>query len=294
MRQKLNFQSKKAFSLVEFLIYFGILVFVLMMIIQIATPILKSNIITKAQTQLRQEMVFLIEKLTSEAKKAKDLMVSSDWVIFFNQPEEKIYFRFGQDSKIDSNNEILGFMTNWFVGSASFNCRNFTTTCSTYKVWYNNVSQRLEGWAWSPIIGWIHFATSFYSVNFNPTSQEFYGYAWNDAIGWIKFNCDSGGNSNNCSLKWAVKKEGDLLKGFAWNDTVGWFIFDGDVKTVFYKNGNNEYKLLSPNIEFSQVKFEKIDSSVRGYFKAKLIPPPPGKPVETESLFSLIPGILRK
>lgn len=291
MKQNLNWQNKfSGFTLVEVIIYFGILIFVLSMVVQIVVPFFKTSTLTKEQTTLRQEIAYLVEKITSQAKASKNIYVTSDWILSFEKPENRTYLRFAKSAFLDQNNDLMGFMNNWFIGSISFNCRNFTSTCSTYKVWYNNSNKRLEGWAWSPIIGWVHFNTTTYSVNFNSSTHEFYGYAWNDVIGWIKFNCNENGNSSLCQNKWAVKLNESYLTGYAWNDTVGWIIFDGKNQNVYFKDSSQDGELISEKIFFDEVKFEKVNSSINGYFKASISD---RKEFSIQNYINLIPGNLR-
>jgi type II secretory pathway pseudopilin PulG len=297
--KKFNFQNK-GFSMIELLIYLGILVVVLTMIMQITVPIIKSNIVTKGQTQIRQEIAYLIEKLTSEAKNSLEVNLVSDWIIRFKKSNQESYIRFGQKTYINENNEVLGYMHSFYGGTFSLNCKNFNTSCLVnYGVVFNEQNQRLEGWAWSPILGWIHFATSSsyleYNVRYNSSTREFYGYAWNDVIGWIKFNCDPSGNSQNCtSLKWKVALDEEKnIYGYAWNDVIGWIVFDGKNAYAFYRDQNNEVNLLSKNIYFKKVNFEKVNSSINGYLKAELISPLPGKPIEMETYVNILQGKLR-
>jgi len=281
--------------MVELLIYLGILVVLLAMVLQITVPILKSGNVTKGQVQLRQEISFLIEKLTSETKNSFDVDLVSDWILKFKKLNKNVYIRFGQKTYLNDNNELMGFMSSFDGGSFSLNCKNFTSNCNNYRVIFNNSTQRLEGWAWSPVFGWIHFNTTTYSVNFNSSTREFYGYAWNDVFGWIKFNCDSNGNSQNCSpFKWKVAMdENRNIYGYAWNDVLGWLIFDGNNAYAFYRDGSEEFILLSRNIYFKDVKFEKVNSSIDGYFKAEFVPPLPQKPIETEIYINLLKSVLR-
>jgi len=291
VKQNLNWQNKfSGFTLVEVIIYFGILIFVLSMVVQIVVPFFKTSTLTKEQTTLRQEIAYLVEKITSQAKASKNIYVTSDWILNFEKPENRTYLRFAKSAFLDQNNDLMGFMSNWFIGSISFNCKNFTSTCSTYKVWYNNSNKRLEGWAWSPIIGWVHFNTTTYSVNFNSSTNEFYGYAWNDVIGWIKFNCNENGNSSLCQNKWAVKLNESYLTGYAWNDTVGWIIFDGKNQNVYFKDSGQDGELISEKIVFDEVKFEKVNSSINGYFKASISD---RKEFSIQNYINLIPGNLR-
>ncbi len=83
-------------------------------------------------------------------------------------------------------------------------------------------SNNINGYAWSPNIGWVSFnctnddscATSNYGVSLNSDTGYFSGYAWSPNIGWISFNetnppdnysfntsCKTSGcnSSNNCT-----------------------------------------------------------------------------------------------
>ncbi|HEY4510677.1 MAG TPA: hypothetical protein VJJ73_02475 [Candidatus Paceibacterota bacterium] len=85
----------------------------------------------------------------------------------------------------------------------------------------NSVS--LNGWAWSPNIGWISFncaneskcPTSDYVVNWDDESGNLSGYAWSGNVGWISFeNTDVQGCPNSpCGPK--LDKNTGIMSGWA-------------------------------------------------------------------------------
>ncbi len=84
-------------------------------------------------------------------------------------------------------------------------------------------------YAWNDVIGWIDFYSTG-TVYIHDDGDKIEGYAYSPSIGFISLNCITTPNGDICSGPaghWKVANDGSgNLSGWAWNDVIGWISFD--------------------------------------------------------------------
>jgi hypothetical protein len=127
-----------------------------------------------------------------------------------------------------------------------------------------NATGNVNGYAWSPNIGWISFNCtdtyscdkSPYSVNIDVSNGAISGYAWSSNVGWISFNETTGCPSGSCGAYVdnvpAVMTGYKAVKGWARalvggtaaaNDWDGWIQLDhNQSEPLTYSFENQEFK----------------------------------------------------
>jgi len=95
----------------------------------------------------------------------------------------------------------------------------------------------LDGYAWSPNVGWISFQGDNYGVAINPDST-LTGYAWSPNVGWIDFGSQSGCPTGSCDPQ--VDFDTNTFSGWAraLNYGHGW---DGWISLGGSNHGSGTY-----------------------------------------------------
>jgi hypothetical protein len=99
-------------------------------------------------------------------------------------------------------------------------------------------SDRIRGYAWSDVTGWIVFscedtANGCTDGDFKVTNDSLghlSGYAWGQNTGWISFSCSNPTSSCNSSAgNWGVSIVSGNFTGYAWSQNYGYIQFDCNV-----------------------------------------------------------------
>ena len=276
------FKKSSGFTLIEILLYFGLLTLILGIAYPIFTEVLKNYTSLREKIDLKTEMRNIFLRIQREVMKSKSLDIMTDWEIVFDQKNEKISIFLTKPVFLDQSLSTLkGYANNLTVGSINFFGPNYNVSFSASSSCAISASTNVtsiyafSGYAWSPNIGWLKFRNSdvgepIYGVCLDQ-NNELRGYAWNDVIGWLSFNCQ---DINVCSTSnYKVKVKDNYLYGYAWNDVIGWVIFDGQGGKVYLGKMNPGIYFVDlisdPRVFVEDLSFTRIGESFRVIIKIK-------------------------
>ena len=302
--------TQPGLTLIELIIYLGVLGIVMALVLSIAVPLFKTTSTVAPEARVRENLNFIFNTILQKSLLANSVEIIPDFAVRFryNNTTSVDVFRSSLSVSFNSSTtELSGYPFNYNIGYLSLNCsdRNICGTVG-YKVKKSpTTTSEYTGWAWSPEIGWVSFNCDNMSIDScttylvketaTTTGYALSGYAWNDIIGWISFNCnqpDASPPSNICSTSnYSVIRSTstNYLSGYAWNDAVGWIYFDGEGGKVYLREGNsNEAQLSSESVKASNFAFVPAGSiAANPSFRVTLTliapPPTPGQEAITVS-----------
>ncbi|MEM2987761.1 MAG: hypothetical protein QXK26_01815, partial [Candidatus Bathyarchaeia archaeon] len=245
--------SLRGFSLLELVLYFGILGLSLIVILPLITRFLSYANLYQDRISLRSETSRLLQRIFNQSVIALETNVLPDWGLVLTFRDGEVEGWRVSVPNVIGTSSLTGFAWFYGAGGLSLNCadlsvcgnsnyavqRTAATNCLTASGASPINGYSYSGYAWSPSLGWLKFRNTeggepVYGVC-ESTSGELRGYAWNDMVGWFSFNCADGGNCSNINYK--VVAIGNTLSGSAWNDTIGWLRFDGNAKQMYVYTG---------------------------------------------------------
>ncbi|MDD3491774.1 MAG: FISUMP domain-containing protein [Candidatus Pacebacteria bacterium] len=264
--KKKNLDRNKGFTLMELLIYSGILVISAGLITGIVYTVNRSNQKVRVEEELSNQAMILEEVLRQKIQAAKRIKsISGSFLKLemdegektpteFSLIDETIFLQEGKGSSVGLNNKAKVK-----VASLMFSPTGPETT---------NVSN-IHHYAWSGNVGWIDFTypggnvqvptktgelkgaayilsdkswialnclttNSCASVDYKVSLDEdgkLKGWGWSENYGWVSFSCVTGGaNSGNiCNATnygVAVDPETGEFDGYAWSEYIGWISFN--------------------------------------------------------------------
>lgn len=240
----LYLNNKSGFTLVEILLYLGLISLILVIVYPIVTTMLMNYISFKGSLDLGSELRNIFLRIQKESLNSKNINILTSWEILFtkNNNDKIAIFLTRPIYLNESSSTVNGYASNLAVGSIKFDSDNYGgvyfVSSSSCSIGSSNVPSvyALYGYAWSPKIGWIKFRNdSDEDVSYGvckDSNGQLRGYAYNDIVGWISFNCLDGGVCGVSNYK--VIENNKYLYGYAWNDILGWIIFDGVGGKVYY------------------------------------------------------------
>ena len=217
-----NFKSKReAFTLLELLIYSGILVITTGLIGGVVYTISRANLKTKVEEELNNQMMILEETLRQNVHAANKVNNISGSLLslemgeasaspsVFSLEEQTVILQKGEGNKLKLNNKdkvkviSLSFLPTGPIAVS-------ISGLGTYH------------YAWSENVGWIDFAYSGGNVQVPRGAGELKGMAYILADkSWISLNCLTTNSCNDSSYK-VISDENGNLSGWAWSENYGW------------------------------------------------------------------------
>ena len=256
----------KAFTLMELLIYSGILVVSASLMSGIIYTISKANLRTQVNEELNNQLIRFEEVFRQKIQITKSINSISGSLLslemdddnknptIFTLTDNVVYIQEGKGSQVALNDSSKVKVTSLIftpTGAASAAISN------TYH------------YAWSENIGWIDFAysggnvkvpigagdltglayvlssnswislnclstDSCVSVNYKVSSDangDLSLWGWSESYGWISFSCTTGGSDGGdiCASSdygVTVATSTGEFDGYAWADTIGWISFN--------------------------------------------------------------------
>ncbi len=277
-----NNKSKKGFTLIEILLYFGLFALIIGIAYPIYSEVLKNYLVLRGRIDIQGEMRNIFIRIQNELFKSKSVDILTDWEIIFNQPQERVALFQTKPVYLDlASSTLKGYANNLSIGSISFNypptytVSFFASSSCAINSTTNIPSQyAFSGYAWSPNIGWLKFRNDagepVYGVCLD-NNNELRGYAWNDVVGWVSFNCADLGICGTANYK--VVNRDNYLYGYAWNDVIGWLIFDGQAGKIYIGKMNPDLYYLDlisdPRVFVEDFRFTKVANSFKVNLKVK-------------------------
>ena len=258
--------ARKGFTLMELLMYAGILAISAGLVSGIVYTISRANLKTQAEEAVNNQMMRLEEIFRQKIESAKSVnSISGSYLSLemsdsakdptvFSLSNDTVYLQEGSGSQVALNdsNEVkvtsLSFVPTGASGAA---------VSDTYH------------YAWNDQVGWIDWAYpggnirvpigegdldggayivsegSWISLNCNYTDScstvdykvssdadgNLSGWAWSDNYGWISFSCTDGGSNGEdiCSTSnygVTVSTSTGEFDGYAWSENIGWISFN--------------------------------------------------------------------
>lgn len=289
------FKLSKGFTLIEVVLYLGLLILIIIILYPTLVSILSNYLILKGELDINTELRNIFLRINNEMLKAKFIDILTDWEIIFDFNNESKGFFLTKPVYLDKNlSKLVGYASNLSFGSISFSNGSYGVSFFSSSTCYTGTSSvtslyAFSGYAWSPNVGWIKFRNEandqiIYGVC-EDNNNELRGYAYNDIIGWISFNC---ADRNVCGTSnYKVFERNNYLYGYAWNDTAGWIIFDGQGGRIYVSKMNPQVYYLDlisdPRMFVEDLRFSKIGESFKVNIKIKS---PEGNYVQGETVIS--------
>jgi len=218
------FRSKrKAFTLMELLIYSGILAISVSLIGGIIYTISKANLRTQIDEELNNQLMLFEEIFRQKIRVAKGVNSIGGSLLslkmtdanknptVFTLSDSVIYIQEGADSQAALNDSDKVKVT-----SLSFTPTGLeeASISSTYH------------YAWNDQVGWIDFAYSGGNVHVPKGAGDLWGlvYVLSDSH-WISLNCVSTDSCSSVEYKVSSDASGNL-SGWAWSENFGWICFN--------------------------------------------------------------------
>jgi hypothetical protein len=278
----MNRRKQKGFTLLEMILYFGILGISLVFILPLLTKFLSYANLYQDRIKLRAEVSQLWQRLFNQSVVASEINVLPDWGVVFTFSNGGVEGMRASLANTVGTSSLSGFAWLYGAGGLSLNCADLSACAAS-----NYAVQRLadancliasgasaingysySGYAWSPSLGWLKFRKTepnepLYGVC-ETSNGELRGYAWNDIVGWFSFNCADSGNCSSVNYKVSVSDKS--LRGTAWNDTLGWLRFDGNTRQLYIYTGTYpnliETLLSDPDIVVDKLRFSRNGQAV--------------------------------
>ena len=208
----------KAFTLLELLMYSGILVISAGLIGGIFYTVSKVNLKSNAEKELNDQMMRLEEIFRQKIETAKGVnsfgiggalleLNMGNSTTTFSLRDYQIYLQEGGGSQMNLND----------ANKIKVTALTFTPTGASGA----NISNTSH-YAWNDNVGWIDFAWPGSNVKVPITSGELTGAAYILAdSSWISLNCFTTNNCSTSTYKVLMDQNGNL-SGWAWSENYGW------------------------------------------------------------------------
>ena len=274
--------ARKAFTLMELLIYSAILAISAGAIGSIFYTVSKAHLKTQAENEVNNTMARLEEIFRQKIESAKSIQTLSGSLLTLNMPNNST-------SSFSLSNNIV-YLQEGGGGQLALNDANKVKVTSLLFSPVAGLSSVAMGnhYAWSGNIGWIDFAypggnvrvpigagdlnggayvlsdASWISLNCAFTDScstvsykvssdangNLSGWAWSESFGWISFSSSTDGSTVDYGVKIATTTTADYeigeWDGYAWSENIGWISFNcktgGDNQTNICATSN--YKVL--------------------------------------------------
>ena len=252
--------SLRGFSLMELLLYSGILVITAGLLGGIVYTVSKANLRTQAQNELNAQAMRLEEMFRQNIENAKgvndvngsSLSLNKDnSTTTFSLTNNTIYFQQGNDSPLPLNDPSKIKVT-----SLSFTQRGGIFPVEFHYGWNDSVGWIDFGYPGGNVrvprgIGdltggayilcdnsWISLNCSFtdscYDAVYNPSGIDYKvssdingylsGWAWSENYGWISFSSSTDNSSYDYGV--TVSTSTGEFNGYAWSENIGWISFN--------------------------------------------------------------------
>lgn len=285
--------KKKAFTLVELLIYSGILVISASLISGIISTVSRSNIKAQVEEDLNNQLMIFEEIFRQKIQSATKINSISGSYLSLEVDDEN------KNPTIFTLSDSVAFIQE---GSSSQMALNDNDTIKVTSLTFSPTGPEITGisnnyhYAWSENIGWIDFAypgsyvhvptrdgeltgfayvlsdnhwislnclstDSCSTVDYKVSSDAFgdlSGWAWSENFGWISFNCLA---DNTCSFSdYKVTKDNETgeFNGYAWSENIGWISFNCETGGDNQSNIclTSDYKVQDLRMQTSAIKVE--------------------------------------
>jgi hypothetical protein len=224
-------KARKAFTLIELLIYSVIFVITGGLVTGITLNIKKNTALNEAQRTVDAAFNDLERRLASAIENSVAINSVADGTISlasaesetdnaFNLSENDVYYRAGTDSP----SAITG-------ADVKIDTLNFRLT-PPQSVGIDPINH----WVYNDIFGWIDFGQTGNSIKIPTGAGDLTGVAWGKGSGYVFLNCLSTDNCITSNYKVSADKDGNL-SGYAWSESMGWISFScidgGENKTNY-------------------------------------------------------------
>jgi len=210
---------KRAFTLMELLIYSAILAISAGAIGSIFYTVSKANLKTQAENEVNNQMARLEETFRQKIEVAKGVNTISGSLLELNMgnststfslSNNTVYLQEGGGSQINLNDSNKVKVTSLL----------FTPTGASGAAISNTYH-----YAWNDQVGWIDFAYSGGNVRVPIGAGDLNGgaYVLSDAS-WVSLNCVFTDSCSSVSYKVSSDTNGNL-SGWAWSESFGWINF---------------------------------------------------------------------
>ncbi|TRZ83736.1 type II secretion system protein [bacterium] len=218
-----NLKFKKGFTLLELLIYSGILVVSAGLVSGIVYTVSRANIKTQVNDALSNQLIRFEEVFRQKIQIAKGINSISGSLLslemtavnknptIFTLTDNTVYIQEGSGSQVALNDSDTVKVTSLsFVSTGA----ESTSISNTYH------------YAWSGNVGWIDFAYSGGNVEVPAGQGDLSGLAYvlSDSH-WISLNCFSTESCATVDYKVSSDANGNL-SGWAWSENFGWISFN--------------------------------------------------------------------
>ena len=272
MKKKTN----TAFTLLEALIYVGLVSLILVIVFPLLTRLLIMMSVFGGRSDASQQFDTFTVFIEKEAQKSTDIALFPDsGIIIWKDGSPTIVYQ-GQQNEIVGNT-ISGYAWGHQFGGIALSGSNFGVSRFTHTPCLISTSSAVsgyqyEGYAWSPSVGWISFQypTTSTSTIFGVCEQSDHqvrGYAWNDVVGWISLSCLDTGVC--AQTPYYTSMTHNQLSGYAWNDVVGWIRFSENDSSLYLIKSNAQYEPFGNAIVSASMQPFRIGKSLRIHLQAR-------------------------
>lgn len=289
----MKFKKIKGFTLIEILIYSGILVVSVGLVSGIVYTISRANIKTQVNDALNNQFNLFEEIFRQKIQVAKGINSISGSLLslemsdanknptIFTLTDNTLYIQEGAGSEItlnDNNKTKVTFLNFASTGS------QITSISNTYH------------YAWNDQIGWMDFAytggnlqvptgegdlsglayviSDSHWISLNCLSTEscatvdykvssdadgnLTGWAWSENFGWISFNCFTDNTCSFSDYKVTIDQENGEFDGYAYSENIGWISFNCKTGGVGQSDicSTSDYKVQDLRSRTSAVKVD--------------------------------------
>jgi len=215
------FSRQAGLTLVELLIYIGILAVSGALIGGTVYLVSKSQIKNRIENDLSTQMRFIEENLRQKIESARSVNSASGSTLSL--------------AMSDSSKNPTVFSLSGDTLTLQEGTGNIVTLNDATKIKVSSLSFSLTGatgagisssdhYAWNDTIGWIDFGCNGCNVVVPTAAGELTGMAYSSNAGWISLNCLSTNSCNSVNYKVSIDDSGKL-SGWAWSENYGWISF---------------------------------------------------------------------
>ena len=219
----MKFKKPKAFTLLELLIYSGILVVSAGLIGGVVYTISKANLRTQANEELNNQLTRFEEVFRQKIQIAKGVNSISGSLLSLEMTDDNknptvftltdniVYIQKGAGSQVALNDSDKVKVTSLSFTPTGPEGASISST---------------HHYAWNNQVGWIDFAYSGGNVQVPIGEGDLKGLAYvlSDSH-WISLNCISTDSCDSIDYKATSSTDG-ILSGWAWSENFGWISFN--------------------------------------------------------------------
>lgn len=265
----------QGFTLLELLIYVGILSLVGLVGTSLFLSVSRSYFRNISQTEVTQNLRLasqIIQQAIRSATKVNSASSSTLELAMADSSKNPTRFTLSGDTlyRQEGGGSVVALTSNK-VTVPSLNFISVTTQQTTM--------DPVDHWAWSGDgVGWIDFSPALGNVRVPLGSGDFYGYAYIPSTnGYISLNCETTASCGTVSYK-AYSDAASDLHGWAWSDQFGWLSFNSaeTTSTIAYKvavsttTGDFSGWAWSENVGW--LSFNSADTTSTVAYKVKAAP----------------------